>query len=509
MAPITNAAEYWHKALYSFEKYVENEKDNFTNEMKSQIDIIRTTFLLTQHTLKANPQYTTTEAALNATQQADEYLRDIRPRHNDNLEYLVSFAAALLEINVEMAAAIRKPRPEREKRYNLRHPRTEEQIPTQNSYAPLQNLEENEAHEIVVTPDEPPKNKKRPRERRVPPPEATTSAEHEVPPVTAAPSQPTRMPPITVRNETNFMALIKTLKPKLAHDFKTTSSRTGTRIYTHSKEDHQQVIDTLKQENQEYFTYQRRQDLPIKVVLRRLPNSLDPEELSEALQDAGYDILNVRQIITHRGGEAIKNPLYIVSLPRTEKSASIYSLDRVLHMVVKVEAYKSAKTIKQCFRCQAFGHTYVGCNLPTKCLICAGGHSHKDCPIREQAKSDTTLLKCINCNGAGHTASNRSCPEYIKAQEKFQKTERRGEERNATQPPTNAAANIVRPGVSYAAAAKPQRPTHPPAPTDTSAPNDQTDLIHQLKNLLQDAPNKFDILLTLVTWCKEKDGQKM
>ncbi|PSN31389.1 hypothetical protein C0J52_24536 [Blattella germanica] len=431
MAPITNAGEYWQKALYSFEQYVKNENDTFTNEMRSQVDLIRTTFRLTQKILKANPQYTTTEAALNATQQADEYLRDIRPRHNDTLEYLNNFAAALLEINVEIMAAVRTPRPEREKRYNLRHPRTEEQITTQNSFAPLQNLEDNEENETAAPPLEPPKNKKRPRVRRVPPPEATTSAEHEVPPVTAAPSQPTRMPPITVRNEANFMALVKTLKPKLAHDFKTTSSRTGTRIYTQSKEDHQKVIDTLQQENQEFFTYQRRQDLPIKVVLRRLPNSLDPEELSEALQEAGYDILHVRQIVTHRGGEAIKNPLYIVSLPRTEKSASIYNLDRLLHMVVKVEAYKSARTVKQCFRCQAFGHTYVGCGLPTKCLICTGGHSHKDCPIREEANSDTTLLKCINCNGAGHTASNRSCPEFIKAQEKFQKTERHNEERKA------------------------------------------------------------------------------
>ncbi|PSN35507.1 hypothetical protein C0J52_23533 [Blattella germanica] len=305
------------------------------------------------------------------------------------------------------------------------------------------------------------------------------------------------MPPITVRNEANFMALVKTLKPKLAHDFKTTSSRTGTRIYTQSKEDHQKVIDTLQQENKEFFTYQRRQDLPIKVVLRRLPNSLDAEELSEALQDAGYDILNVRQIVTHRGGEAIKNPLYIVSLPRTEKSASIYNLDRLLHMVVKVEAYKSARTVKQCFRCQAFGHTYVGCGLPTKCLICAGGHSHKDCPIREEAKSDTTLLKCINCNGAGHTASNRSCPEFIKAQEKFQKTERHNEERNAVHTSPRAATSIIRTGVSYATATKPQRPTHPPGPTDTSAPDNQVELIHKLKHLLQDAPNKYDILLTL------------
>ena len=76
-------------------------------------------------------------------------------KNNDNLEYLVSFAAAMLEITVEMMSAIRNQRPGREKRSNLRHPRTEEQIPTQNSFAPLQYLEENETNETAVTPEEP------------------------------------------------------------------------------------------------------------------------------------------------------------------------------------------------------------------------------------------------------------------------------------------------------------------------------------------------------------------
>ena len=79
-----------------------------------------------------------------------------------------------------------------------------------------------------------------------------------------------------------------------------------------------------------------------------------------------------------------------------------------------------AQDLKQCFRCQRFNHTFAGCNLSPQCVICAGGHSHKECPVRQEARTDPSKLKCANCGGTGHLESCRGCVSYKTAQENFE-----------------------------------------------------------------------------------------
>ena len=90
-------------------------------------------------------------------------------------------------------------------------------------------------------------------------------------------------------------------------------------------------------------------------------------------------------------------------------------------MVVSVEAYKPRSGMKQCFRCQRFNHTFPGCSLTPRCLLCAANHQHKDCPIKVAAKNDKQLLKCANCNEAGHPASFHGCKSYVAALAEFNK----------------------------------------------------------------------------------------
>jgi hypothetical protein len=52
----------------------------------------------------------------------------------------------------------------------------------------------------------------------------------------------------------------------------------------------------------------------------------------------------------------------------------------------------AARTIIQCFKCQAIGHTYINCHAPQRCLKCSGPHAFKDC-------KDETPSKCANCGG--------------------------------------------------------------------------------------------------------------
>lgn len=56
---------------------------------------------------------------------------------------------------------------------------------------------------------------------------------------------------------------------------------------------------------------------------------------------------------------------------------------------------------RQCFQCQAYGHVATNCKGKTKCVVCAGNHSVRECP-----KEGT--VKCANC-GQSHTASFGGC----------------------------------------------------------------------------------------------------
>jgi hypothetical protein len=60
--------------------------------------------------------------------------------------------------------------------------------------------------------------------------------------------------------------------------------------------------------------------------------------------------------------------------------------------------------IKQCFRCQEWGHTQSACGKTSRCGQCAAPHTTRDCPKER--------VSCVNC-GKKHRAWQRaSCPTY-------------------------------------------------------------------------------------------------
>jgi hypothetical protein len=61
---------------------------------------------------------------------------------------------------------------------------------------------------------------------------------------------------------------------------------------------------------------------------------------------------------------------------------------------VKVEAYMARSGLTQCYNCQKFGHVWVNCRQPPRCLWCGGGHLHKECP---KSQKENSTPNCCNC----------------------------------------------------------------------------------------------------------------
>ena len=68
--------------------------------------------------------------------------------------------------------------------------------------------------------------------------------------------------------------------------------------------------------------------------------------------------------------------------------------------IYKAERYKPQCQIKQCFKCQAYGHKADTCRKKLACGRCAQEHQTRDC-TNEQ-------VKCVNCNDA-HVAWHHQC----------------------------------------------------------------------------------------------------
>jgi hypothetical protein len=70
------------------------------------------------------------------------------------------------------------------------------------------------------------------------------------------------------------------------------------------------------------------------------------------------------------------------------------------------ERYERQCRLKQCFKCQKYGHIGTQYKAITACGHCAQEHSSRDCPSKAER---TATRKCAACGGA-HEAWNQGCP---------------------------------------------------------------------------------------------------
>lgn len=421
----TSTIGFWTDNRDAFSAYADKKFESSSREIKGLLNNTKATFDLICITLKKKTAYSQSSEAADITHAAEENFNAIRKQHPETYEYLLHLDNALDAVLVNFLDATEPSvdtpftMVQNKKKPKKQTPETIQPITTNNSFQALQQLETMED----IT-------------------EAAPAPQHPPHAPTAKP------PPITIPSLPHPLKFTKTLQGLLLNNLKAVNTRDGMKIYTDTLADFQTTKDHLNKENIEYFTYQLRQDRPLRVIIRRLPNNVDTQEIHAALEELGFEVQNVRQLKKTENGTDILYPLYAVSLTRSTKAQEIYQLNRLLFTVIKVESYKSSPGIKQCFRCQRFNHTFRECRLPTRCVICAEEHHHKECPNREKAREDHSKLRCANCQQNGHTASSKKCEKYKAELRKIEDQLQPAQQRLI-------APRLTTPGLSYATIANP------------------------------------------------------
>ncbi|GFT58570.1 RNA-directed DNA polymerase from mobile element jockey [Trichonephila clavipes] len=166
------------------------------------------------------------------------------------------------------------------------------------------------------------------------------------------------------------------------------------------------------------------------------------EEIQADLEELGFTPEKVNQLIGRRSKQPI--PVFLVTLPRSIENLKIFHLKTLSYLSIRVEGY-NGKGVTQCYTCNHFHHNSENCHLNPRCLKCGEGHITRECPITERLET----AYCINCEMYGHMANWRGCPCFPKPS--------KGTALNNRNSYTNIYNSIIRPNVSYAQAANPNK----------------------------------------------------
>lgn len=220
----------------------------------------------------------------------------------------------------------------------------------------------------------------------------------------------TPIAPITITDSTkNPTDIINNLKIT----FKNKITSIGKKFYVNSIDDKQKIIETLKQQNIEFFTHPDATEKTFKTVISGLPD-LEIGELETILKEEN-NLLPTK--IIKMGSESHR--LYLLHFNFSDVTLNdVKQIKVIYYHIVRWLSYKPKRRgPTQCWRCLMWGHGKSQCNRKTCCMICGDEHDTKECR-HYKPKNDTeaaqVVFKCFNCSNrklpCNHRADDPSCP---------------------------------------------------------------------------------------------------
>ncbi|GFY17288.1 nucleic-acid-binding protein from transposon X-element [Trichonephila clavipes] len=209
------------------------------------------------------------------------------------------------------------------------------------------------------------------------------------------------------------------------------------KLYTDSAEERRLVVQLLKRLKFQFYTIKAKAERAIKVVIKGLPRTTNPEEIKQDLEMLGYTPEQVNQLIGRKTKRTL--PIFLITLPRNLDNLKIFDLKTLSYLSIRVEGY-DGKGVTQCYTCNNFNHSSENCHLNPRCLKCGENHITRDCPKKQKLET----AYCINCQIYGHMAKYKGYPSFLKPP--------KGAAKNNRNSYTNIYNSLVRPNISYAQA---------------------------------------------------------
>lgn len=210
-----------------------------------------------------------------------------------------------------------------------------------------------------------------------------------------------KVPNIFLHKPVDFGLHVRKLLSIGIHFYQPYLSRYYTKITCPSFNDHKALIQYFENKQLPYHTFGHPSKRKLKVVIRGIPKNINLEELKKEFKSVSIPVIRMHRM--HKGEKKRDTSLILAVVPHNDEGKKLLKVKKVLSYDVKMEPPDNK--LKQCHRCQMWGHTQRYCHGQVKCVKCAGSHLSKKCD-RDASKEPP---KCANC-GSAHTANFKECP---------------------------------------------------------------------------------------------------
>lgn len=353
-----------------------------------------------------------------------------------------------------------------------------ETLQPRRSYSPMNSDEEEE----IVNRETAwllPKNKKRKASSSPPKEEKIEKNSKEAP-------KEQKPPPIVVSNMENYVAIRQNLQSKTLKFNAKMMNNNQLKINVETANDYRNVTKTLTEMQQEWHTYENKQDRPIRVMVRNLHPSCCVQEIIDELKERGFRIIQAENKMKKTKEGLIKLPLFMLTFDKSENIKKIYEIQHLCQMKVKIEAFRTGKLIPQCKKCQRYGHTQGYCQRKPICVKCAGEHLTAECP-----KPVSAPPKCSNCAEA-HPANYRGCTIAKELQKRRDSALKTKKEKSTARTFTS---NWVKNGVPYAQIMQSKQNSQTPViPMTTDQDSRMMQMMQNMMQILNKMNDRLDKL---------------
>lgn len=218
-------------------------------------------------------------------------------------------------------------------------------------------------------------------------------------------TETTNVPPMFLHDINDWKTHQKSVRD-ITINFTAQISGRQIKINAKSPDDYRDISRFLQSNNIAFHTYAlKKEKVQLKVVIRGLYHDANPDDIKEELTELGFNVTSVHQLKRN----SYLMPLYLCVIEGDNQS-EIYKVTGLQSLKINIEGYRSqGRDVRQCFKCQRYGHSSVHCYAKPRCVKCPGDHDTKECK-----KKDGEPPFCVNCNTHGHPANYRGCQTHQK-----------------------------------------------------------------------------------------------